>query len=67
MAKPRYELWGESLREFGVLILVFVPLDVLVEYLGVGQRPDTRHWTIITAFAVAGLFCMALGVEIERR
>ena len=67
VAKPRYELWGESLREFGVLILVFVPLDVLVEYVGVGQRPDARHWMIITAFALAGLLCMALGVEIERR
>lgn len=67
MAKPRYELWGESVRELGVLVLVFVPLDVLVEYLRVGQRPDLHHWWIITGFAFAGLLLMTLGVEIERR
>lgn len=67
MAKPRYELWGESLRELGVLVLVFVPLDVLVELFRNGQRPDTRHWSIVTAFAVSGLLMMFIGVEIERR
>jgi len=29
MAKPRYELWGEMVREVGVLLLVFGPLDFL--------------------------------------
>ncbi len=67
MAKPRYELWGESLREFGVLILVFVPLDVLVEYFRAGQIPDTHHFVFITAFALFGLLCIAIGVEVERR
>ncbi len=67
MAKPRYELWGESIREFGVLVLVFVPLDVLVEYFKSGQRPDVHHWAIISGFAVAGLIAIIIGVEIERR
>jgi hypothetical protein len=55
------------LRELGVLVLVFVPLDVLVELFRNGQRPDTRHWSIVTAFAVSGLLMMFIGVEIERR
>lgn len=67
MAKPRYELWGESVREMGVLVLVFVPLDVLVEYFRSGKSPDLRHWSIITSFALVGVLLMALGVEIERR
>ncbi len=66
MARPRYELWGESLRELGVLILVFVPLDVLLEFLRDGQKPDLRHWAIITVFAVVGIAIMAVGVEIGR-
>jgi len=67
MAKPRYELWGESLRELGVLVLVFVPLDVLVEYSKSGQQPDLHHWKIILSFAVLGAVLMIVGVEVERR
>ncbi len=67
MAKPRYELWGESIRELGVLILVFVPLDVLLEYVRREQRPDVHHWLTIIGFGIAGILLMILGVEIERR
>jgi hypothetical protein len=28
--RPRHELIGESLREIGILLLVFVPLDALI-------------------------------------
>ena len=67
MAKPRYELWGESLRELGVLLFVFVPLDFLVEYFRAGARPDRQHWEIIGAFAAIGIMLMLIGVEVERR
>lgn len=67
MAKPRYELWGEMVREVGVLLLVFGPLDYLVEYSKNGLNLDVRHWTIIAGCALAGIVLMAIGVEIERR
>lgn len=54
-------------RELGVLILVFVPLDVLVEYMRNGATLDKRQWVIVSAFGLFGLMLMAVGVEIERR
>jgi len=53
VAKPRHELWAECLREIGVLLLVFAPLEVVlrnerslwwqwvVALMGVGQQADT--------------------------
>ena len=67
MAKPRYELWGESLRELGVLILVFVPLDSVVELIRNTGALDSKHWWVVTGFGVLGFILMVLGVEIERR
>jgi ABC-type tungstate transport system substrate-binding protein len=67
VAKPRYELWGEMVREVGVLLLVFGPLDYLVEYSRSGLNLDVRHWAIISGCALAGIVLMAIGVEIERR
>jgi hypothetical protein len=67
MAKPRYELWGEMTREVGVLLLVFGPLDYLVEYSKGVFRLDVLHWTIIAGCGLAGLVLMVIGVEIERR
>ncbi len=60
MARQRYELWGESVREIGVLVLVFVPLDLLISP---GAHPN---WKIILIFGVVGLTLIVLGVEIER-
>ncbi len=67
MARPRYELWAETIRELGVLILVFVPLDTLVEYFRGGQFPDLRHLLIILGIAGLGLLLIVFGVEMERR
>jgi len=67
MSRPRYELWGESVRELGVLILVFVPLDILVDYFRNGQHPDAHHWWVISVFALTGVLLMVVGVELERR
>ncbi len=69
MARPRYELWGESLRELGVLILVFVPLDLVVEGLhrSYGQQRSEGHWIIVTLAGVIGFILVLVGVEIERR
>jgi len=65
--RPRFELWGESIREIGVLLLVFVPLDVLVELMHDSQRPSEKHWLEMIVFALLGLGMIVLGVEMERR
>lgn len=59
MARQRYELWGESVREIGILVLVFVPLDILIS-------SGPPNWKNILTFAVVGLILIVLGVEIER-
>ncbi len=60
MARQRYELWGESVREIGILVLVFVPLDILISP---GAAPN---WKIVLVFGVIGFILIVLGVEIER-
>ncbi len=68
MPKPRFELWGESIRELGVLILVFVPLDIFVEVMKDSkQQGYDGHWDIITFFGILGFVLIVVGVEIERR
>ncbi len=60
MARQRYELWGESVREIGILVLVFVPLDILISPRG------APNWKIVLIFGVIGFILIVLGVEIER-
>ena len=57
------ELVGESLREIGVLLLVFVPLDATF-YQG-----DLKLLTVIglAILATAGLFLVVAGIPLERR
>ena len=69
----RTRLLGESLRECGVLVLIFAPLDILVEAKG---TVDWRllcwlrvciSWQHISLvfFAVVGIFLLYYGIEIE--
>jgi uncharacterized membrane protein len=67
MEKPRYELWGEMTREVGVLLLVFGPLDFLVEYSKSGHALEFRQEVAIAGCALLGALLMVLGVELERR
>jgi hypothetical protein len=53
--KQRYELWGEALRDIGILLLVFVPLEFLVRN---GQVTRT-HWWIALGFVIFGLLLIA--------
>ncbi len=59
MARHRYELWGESLREIGVLLVVFVPLENLI-------RAGKPNWENVVVFSVIGLILILVGTEIER-
>ncbi len=67
MAKPRYELWGEMMREIGVLLLVFGPLDYLIEYSRNSWPLDVHHWMVILGCGLTGIIVMVMGVEVERR
>ena len=60
--RRRYELWGESIREVGVLLLVFVPLDVFL-------RDEIFTWRkclIAVGCAIFGLLLVEIGVRIQR-
>jgi len=69
----RTRLLGESLRECVVLVLIFAPLDILLEAKG---TVDWRllcwlrvciSWQHISLvfFAVIGIFLLHYGIEIE--
>jgi hypothetical protein len=60
-SRYRYELFGESLRELGVLLLVFVPLETLIQ--------TTYRWRVrisLSAFLI-GFFLIWVGIWIEGR
>lgn len=71
------KLLGESVREIGVLVLVFVPLDIIVE-LHTGNVPAYPKWMswmswlspqhfLTSFFAVAGIILLSFGIAIEER
>jgi hypothetical protein len=69
----RTRLLGESLRECGVLLLIFAPLDILLEARGtmdwhqfcIGSFcVSWRHITLVF-FAAIGIFLLYFGIKIE--
>jgi hypothetical protein len=59
MRPSRRQLYGESLREIGVLMMVFVPLDGIFGTKVLGPIN-------MCVYAVFGLMLVFLGAEIER-
>jgi hypothetical protein len=59
MARHRNELIGESLREIGILLLVFVPLDTLL------QPNAPARWSNAVIFGVFGFILIVVGIWIE--
>src|SRR5438132_7585782 len=57
MSKEKFELYGESLRELGVLLLLFVPLETLL-------HNDSRYWL---RALLGGVWLVIIGVEIESK
>ena len=57
--KQSYELWAEAIRDVGILLFVFAPLDTLLKS-GHGSRID---WLIAGSVAVLGLIFIAVGVK----
>jgi hypothetical protein len=69
----RTRLLGESLRECGVLVLIFAPLDILLEARGTMDWHQLclgsfcmswRHITLVF-FATIGIFLLYFGIRIE--
>ncbi len=60
MPRRRHELWGATLREIGILLLVFAPLDVLLSEGLAGP-----HWGWATVFALCGFVLIIVGIDIE--
>ena len=57
--KKRYELLGESVREVGILLLVFGPLETLLR----SGNVRTIDWLIAFVLAVFGFILIAVGVS----
>jgi hypothetical protein len=63
VAKRRYELWAEAIRDVGILLMVFAPLDTLLR----DQRAATPEWFLAGGFSVLGLLLIEVGVRMELR
>jgi hypothetical protein len=59
--KKPYELWAESIREIGILLLVFGPLETLPR----SERTGRKDWLIAFAVAILGLLLIVKGVRME--
>jgi hypothetical protein len=78
MNRVELKLLGESIREVGVLILVFVPLDIWITpnsrtaepvypgWLTWARFLSVDHWRILL-FAIGGLTVLYYGIKIESR
>jgi hypothetical protein len=70
-------LLGESVSEIGVLVLVFVPLEVIVGWHGEGALayPPWMFWMrwlspqhfVTVFFALSGILPLSFGIVIEAR
>jgi hypothetical protein len=61
VAKERHELWGEAIRDIGILFLVFAPLDTLL----VTQNRHWWDWLMALGLAIAGYAFIEKGVRME--
>jgi hypothetical protein len=61
MGKKRHELWAEAIRDVGILLLVFGPLDTLFR----AGRGTSLDWLIALGVALLGLLLIAIGIKIE--
>jgi hypothetical protein len=59
VAKPRYELWAEAIRDIGILLFVFAPLDTLLRTSHIAFT----DWLIAIGIALFGLLLIEIGVR----
>jgi hypothetical protein len=61
---PKSELWGESIRDIGILLLVFAPLDTFVQH---GSHLNREEGVVLIAVAIGGALFVWLGVWLESK
>jgi hypothetical protein len=61
-SRMRLALWGESLREIGILLLVFVPVDSVIE---ANRSHDWRFWFSIVSAVIGGFWLIFKGISME--
>jgi hypothetical protein len=58
--KQSHELWAEAIRDIGILLMVFAPLDTIIKS-GYGTWLD---WLIASGLEVLGVALLSVGVRI---
>jgi len=58
-AKQRHELWAEAIRDIGILLLVFAPLETLLH----GERGTWVDWLRALAIGILGFLLIEKGVR----
>ena len=74
MSSTQRRLLGESIREIGVLVLVFIPLNISFESKSLQELPypewmhflSLRNWGLIF-FAISGVVLLVLGIKVESK
>lgn len=64
--KSRAEFLGEYIRESAVLVLVFIPIDLLIPRLLDPQKPLPHSWLWFSGTLAVSLGLLLLGIKVER-
>jgi hypothetical protein len=64
LPRPQSELWGESIRDIGILLLVFAPLDAFIQY---GRTLTCAASAVLIGVVIAGISFIWLGVWLESK
>lgn len=59
--KQRHELWAEAIRDVGILLFVFAPLDTMIR----SERGNWHDWLLAVVIAGLGVLLIARGVKME--
>ena len=59
----RKQLWAEALRDIGVLLLVFGPLDTILQ----GKTQTTMHWLAILGVGISGFLILGIGIRMASK
>jgi len=59
--RQRVVLWAESIRDIGILLLVFGPLDVLLA----AAHLTRSSWLLSLGFVIFGVLLIEIGIRME--
>src|SRR5579859_6723383 len=65
--KRKEEFWGEYIRESAVLVLVFIPIDLVIpRLLDHSQKPFPYWWVWVIGTLAVSLGLLWWGIRVER-